>query len=70
MPPDLITFVLDDGESITNAKLREGIKVSVVVAKVLDIWRTPRRLEVSKSRRFSFDYDYVSVEELVKGYGI
>ena len=51
MPPDLITFVLDDGESITNAKLREGIKVSVVVAKVLDIWRTPRRLEVSKSIR-------------------
>ena len=50
MPPDLIMFILDDGEPITNAELREGIKVNVVVAKALDIWRTPRGLELSGSK--------------------
>ena len=68
MPPDLIMFIRDSGEPITNTVLRVGDKVNVVVAKAPDVWRTPKGLELFGPRHFGFDYDYVPVEELVKGF--
>ncbi len=70
MPPDLIMFVLDDGEPVTNTELREGYKVNVLAAKAPEMWRTPKGLELFGPRHFGFDYDYVPVEELVKRHGI
>lgn len=67
MPPDLIIFVLDNGEPVTNTDLSEGVKVNVIAAKAPDIWRTPKGLELFGPRHFGFDYDYVPVEELVRG---
>lgn len=70
MPPDLIMFVLDNGEPITNTDLKEGVKVNIVAAKAPDMWRTPKGLELFGPRHFGFDYDYVPVEELIKRHGI
>ena len=70
MPPDLIMFVLDDGEPVTNTDLKEGYKVNVLAAKAPEMWRTPKGLELFGPRHFGFDYDYVPVEELVRRHGI
>jgi hypothetical protein len=70
MPPDLISFVLDDGEPITNSDLREGYKVHVIAARAPEVWRTRKGLELFGPRHFGFDYDYVPVEELVQRHGI
>lgn len=66
MPPDLIMFLSDDGEGVTNAELGVGTSVRVLAAKAPDVWRTPRGLELFGPRRFGFDYEYVPVEELVE----
>ena len=65
MPPDLIMFLRDDGEPITNTDLREGMKVHVVVSKAPDVWRTSKGLELFGPRHFGFDVDYIPVEKLV-----
>ncbi len=70
MPPDLIIFVLDNGEPVTNTDLKEGYKVNVIAARAPKIWRTPKGLELFGPRHFGFDYDYVPVEELVKRHSI
>ena len=69
MAPDLIMFLRDDGEPITNTELKVGDKVNVVVAKAPDVWRLPKGLELFGPRRFGFNYDYVPVEELIKRIG-
>ncbi|MCD6428933.1 MAG: DUF917 domain-containing protein [Desulfurococcales archaeon] len=66
MAPDLIMFLRDDGEPVTNTELKVGDKVNVVVAKAPEVWRTPKGLELFGPKHFGFDYDYVPVEELVK----
>ncbi|MCS7126735.1 MAG: DUF917 domain-containing protein [Aigarchaeota archaeon] len=66
MAPDLIMFLNDEGEGITNTVLREGMKVNVLVAKSPEVWRTENGLKFFGPRRFGFDYDYVPVEELVE----
>jgi len=68
MPPDIATFMLDDGTPVTNTELSEGMKVNVVAAKAPDVWRTPKGLELFGPQRFGFKYDYIPVEELVKGF--
>jgi len=65
MPPDIMSFLLDSGEAITNTDLKEGVKVHVVAAKAPEVWRTPKGLELFGPRHFGFDVDYVPVEELV-----
>ncbi len=70
MPPDLISFVLDDGEPVTNTDLQEGFKVHVIAARAPEVWRTSKGLELFGPRHFGFDYDYVPVEELVRRHGI
>ena len=65
MPPDLIMFLRDNGEPITNTDLREGMKVHVVVSKAPNVWRTPKGLELFGPRHFGFDVEYVPVEKLV-----
>jgi len=66
MPPDLMIFLLESGEAITNTDLKEGVKVHAVAAKAPEVWRTPKGLELFGPRHFGFDVDYVPVEELVR----
>jgi len=67
MPPDMMSFVTDDGKVITNAELREGMEVNALAFKAPKIWRSPKGLELFGPRHFGFDLDYVPVEELVRG---
>ena len=65
MPPDIIAFLSDSGRAITNADLKEGMKVHVAAAKAPEIWRTAKGLELFGPRHFGFNIDYIPVEELV-----
>jgi len=65
MPPDMIMFLREDGEPITNTELKEGDQVIVVAARAPEVWRCEKGLELFGPRHFGFDYDYVPVEELV-----
>ncbi len=63
MPPDLIAFLEPDtGLGITNDKLKEGMRVKVIGASIVPMWRRPRGLELFGPRRFGLDYDYVPFE--------
>ena len=66
MPPDLLMFLQDDGEPITNTELKEGMKINAIVAKAPEKWRLPKGIQYFGPRKFGFDYDYVPVEELLK----
>jgi len=70
MPPDIASFIMDDGTPITNMELSEGMKINVIVTNAPSIWRTPRGLELFGPRRFGFDYDYIPVEDLVRRFQI
>lgn len=65
MAPDLIMFLNDEGEGITNSELKEGMRVNVLASRAPDIWRTENGLRYFSPRRFGFDLDYIPVEELV-----
>lgn len=66
MPPDLIMFLDDSGEGITNSELKVGMKINVIAAKAPEIWRSPEGLKLFGPRKFGLDYDYTPVEELVR----
>lgn len=63
--PDLIT-VLDSetGEHIGADRLRYGQRVTVMLVKAPDIWRSERGLSLLGPRAYDIDCDYVPVEEL------
>ncbi|MCS7132431.1 MAG: DUF917 domain-containing protein [Aigarchaeota archaeon] len=65
MAPDLIIFMSDDGDGITNSDLKVGMKVNVVAARAPEIWRTEKGLRFFGPKRFGFNYEYVPVEELL-----
>lgn len=67
MAPDLIMFLNDEGEGITNSELKEGMKVNVIASRAPEVWRTENGLKYFSPRRFGFDIDYIPIEELVKG---
>lgn len=67
MPPDLLILLNDEGDPITNTELKEGMRVNAVAAKAPQIWRTPKGLKYFGPKHFGFEYDYIPVEELVKG---
>lgn len=69
MPPDLI-MVLNHEGPVTNDKLRVGDEVAIAAAAAPAIWRSDKGLELFGPRHFGFNYDYVTVEELVKSYGV
>ncbi|HHE75822.1 MAG TPA: DUF917 family protein, partial [Candidatus Aciduliprofundum boonei] len=66
MPPDLLMFLQDNGEPITNTNLKEGMKINAIVAKAPEKWRSPKGLQYFGPQRFGFRYEYVPVEELLK----
>ena len=66
MPPDLLMFLQDNGEPITNTNLKEGMKINAIVAKAPEKWRSPKGLQYFGPQRFGFKYEYVPVEELLK----
>ncbi len=70
MPPDIASFLLCDGTPITNSDLSEGMKVNVIAARAPSVWRTARGLELFGPRRFGLNYEYIPVEELVKGFPV
>lgn len=66
MPPDLIIFVRDSGEPITNTMLKVGDKVHVLATKAPEIWITPKGLQLFGPKHFGFNYEYIPVEKLME----
>ncbi|MEM9033106.1 MAG: DUF917 domain-containing protein [Actinomycetota bacterium] len=63
--PDIITAVdIHTARPIVTELLRYGQRVSVVALPCDPIWRSDAALEVVGPRAFSYDLDYVPVEEL------
>ncbi len=66
--PDLI--ILADpvsGEGYTNTEIKAGDPVAVLGAKVFPAFRSPKGIEFFGPRYWGFDFDYVPIEEVVKG---
>jgi hypothetical protein len=62
--PDLITVLdAETGEPITTEGLRYGFRVVVIGMPCTLKWRTPEALAMVGPRYFSYDIDYVPVEE-------
>jgi len=66
MPPDLLTFLRDDGAPITNTELKEGMKINAVAARAPEKWRSQKGLDYFGPRKFGFDYEYIPVEDLIE----
>lgn len=64
--PDMIQIIdSKTGQPYTNNVITEGMNVSVIVMKARDIFRTERGLLALGPRAFSFDMDYVPVEQRI-----
>lgn len=63
--PDLIT-VLDSetGEHIGTDRLRYGQRVTVLVVRAPEMWRSERGLSILGPRGYGVEFDYVPVEDL------
>jgi hypothetical protein len=66
MPPDLIIFLDQKANPITNDALEPGLQVNVLAAKAPEVWRSPRGLSLFGPRHFGLEYDYTPVETLVR----
>jgi hypothetical protein len=67
MPPDSFALLKEDFTPITNTNLKVGMKVIGIASKAAKIWRSNEGLKYFGPKHFGFDYDYVPVEDLVKG---
>jgi hypothetical protein len=67
MPPDSFALIKDDLTPITNTNLKEGMKVIGIASKAFEIWRNKEGLKYFGPKHFGFDYEYVPVEDLIKG---
>ena len=66
--PDLISLLdVDTGLPITTEYLRYGYRVVVVGMPTNEKWRTPKALEIVGPRYFGYEFDYIPIEERVKG---
>jgi len=66
--PDLISLLdVDTGLPITTEYLRYGFRVVVVGMPTNEKWRTPEGLEVVGPRYFGYEFDYIPLEERMKG---
>jgi len=64
--PDIITSVdLKTGEPITNADIGVGAKVAVIGAPAVDLFRTPRGIELMGPNHFGFPFEYTPIELLM-----
>jgi uncharacterized protein len=63
--PDLIT-VLDSATAgaIATERIRYGQRVTVIAFACAPVWRTERGIAATGPRKFGYDFDYHSVEEL------
>jgi Uncharacterized conserved protein len=61
-PDSIIVVNASNGEPITNTKIAEGDKVSVIVRKSNPMFRTPKAIKVLGPKAFGFDMEYVPVE--------
>ncbi|MFC6206335.1 DUF917 domain-containing protein [Levilactobacillus tongjiangensis] len=66
--PDLIVALdLESARPVTSERLRYGARVKVVSFPCDPQWRTPIGIQTAGPRYFGYDFDYVPVEQLVKG---
>ena len=66
--PDLISLLdVDTGLPITTEYLRYGYRVVVVGMPTNEKWRTPKALEIVGPRYFGYEFDYIPIEERMKG---
>lgn len=61
-PDSIIVVNASSGEPITNTKIAEGDRVSVIVRKANPLFRTPKAIEVLGPKAFGFELDYVPAE--------
>jgi uncharacterized protein len=64
--PDLICFLEESGMPLTNADVREGMKVSVIGIRCHDKWRLPEAVHVFDHALSQMGYEggYTPIEEL------
>ena len=63
--PDIITAVdIHTARPIVTELLRYGQRVSLVALPCDPVWRSSAALDVAGPRAFSYDIDYVPVEEI------
>ena len=63
--PDIITAVdVHTARPIVTELLRYGQRVSIVALPCDPVWRSEEALAVVGPRAFSYDIDYVPVEEI------
>ncbi|MFQ5796812.1 MAG: DUF917 domain-containing protein, partial [Candidatus Bipolaricaulia bacterium] len=66
--PDLIAILdLETGTPITTEALRYGFRVVVLGIPCHEKWRMPDGIALGGPRHFSYDIDYVPVEERFAG---
>jgi DUF917 family protein len=66
--PDLICLVdLESGKAKTNDLVNVGWRVAVLGLQGHPVHRTPQGLKVLSPRFFGYDFDYVPIEERMKG---
>ena len=66
--PDLICIVdteTCEGHSNFRSADNKGKKVTVFGVRAIDLWRTPKGIEVFGPRHFGFDLDYVPMEKVI-----
>lgn len=65
--PDLIAVLdAETGFPITTERMKYGARVSVVAFPCHEKWRTPKGIETAGPRYFGYDFDYQTLEELLK----
>jgi hypothetical protein len=67
MVPDSICWLGIDGKPLTNADIKEGMKVAVIGKRAHDKWRVPEGFKVFKHilKLLGYEGEYKPIEELV-----
>jgi DUF917 family protein len=68
MVPDSICWLTTDGEPLTNADIKEGLEVAVLVRKAHEKWRVPRGFDVFRHvlKLLGYEGEYKPIEKLWK----
>jgi DUF917 family protein len=64
--PDLVCYLEDSGQPLTNADLREGMSVHVIGMQAHSKWRNPEAYGVFAPtlRQLGYDGEYIPIERL------
>ena len=65
--PDMLIVVnRETGEPYANSAIEEGQHVGVVGLKAVELFRSPKGIDILGPRHFGFDIDYTPIENLLK----